>query len=524
MRRSAALAGVALAGLIVATTATASTTPAPSSATTPPPPAAAPGDIKAALTQALELGQAGDCAGVLRLLDPLVPALAAGPDRSAAQLLRLSCLGPAGRGGELPAVQSELAVALPRNGTVRTMGVLVAASEGKFDDAAERLATLATDDPRSLALIPADSWRGIAQALEESGKVTLRDKVVVALARADWQPADRPELRDSLAQGAIGALLGEGQTTEAGLLLDRIQIPELLTGMAEERLYQPLWPAIEARMGPGQAKAADRFATARLDAFARTPDDPWAMRDAVRAFMLLGRFPEASEIARQIAIAPGMDEDAVTIVRYDAEALQAAGRTDAAIARLRPFAAIDPAATPATLAGRIELAETLDETGHEAEALTVASATLAAASDALSPWAIVWLRRTETCALAALGRAPEARAAGDRLKTLTDQNPAAATEGLLCAGRTDEAAAIAVAALSTTDGASNIADQFQPDGAIWASSPSRLRALWGRLLVRPEVRAAFEKRARVLPRSLWPARTPQPILRGADDAPGADTT
>ena len=325
--------------------------------------------------------------------------------------------------------------------------------------------------------------------------------------------------------GIGGALLADGQTSEAGLLLGRVTMPELLTEMAVERVYQPLWPAIEARMGPAQSRSADRFATARLDAFARAPDDPRALRDAVRAFILLGRYAEASDAAASVHIAEGMDEDAVAIVRYDAQAMQAAGRRDDALARLRPFTKLDPAKTPDAVSGLIELAESLDEAGHAQDALGVARDALARGENALSPWGAAWLRRTELCTLATLGRSQEVGEVGDLLKAKAADNEAAAVEGLLCARRTDEAATIAVGALRTVEGADNIADQFQPEEAIWAPSTSRLRALWTSLLARPDVEAAFEKRARVLPRPYWPARAPRPIPRPADDdSPDSPTT
>lgn len=515
-RRAPLLIAAALAGAAPALAI-------PARSASPPPLDAAA--LHAAVGRGFALGQDGDCAAALGVLDPLLTALPPGGDRSAAQLVRLSCLAATGRVEEIPPVQRELAAALPKNPYVRSMGVLVAASEGRFDVAAEQLADIAQNDPATLAMIPSNSWRGIAQQLTQSDKFSLRDKVIVALARADWQPADRPEMRDSLAEGAIGALLADGQTSEAGLLLGRVTMPELLTEMAVERVYQPLWPAIEARMGPAQSRSADRFATARLDAFARTPDDPRALRDAVRAFILLGRYAEASETAASVRVTEGMDEDAVTIVRYDAQAMQAAGRRDDAVARLRPFTTLDPAKTPDAVSGLVELAETLDEAGRAADALGVARDALAKGDSALSPWGAAWLRRTELCTLATLGRGAEARGVGDLLKAKAADNEAAAVEGLLCARRTDEAAVIAIGALRTVEGADNVADQFQPDGAIWAPSGSRLRTLWMALLARPAVKAAFERRARVLPRAYWPARAPRPIPRPTgDDAPDSPTT
>jgi tetratricopeptide (TPR) repeat protein len=489
----------------------------PSPAATSPVP---PIEYRAVVAAAVEQGRAGDCAGALARIDPLLPRLSPGAERNGVQRLRLACLAATGRSTELATVQRELAAAMrmPKLRTIGSPGI--AAGEGRFAEAAEQLAGLAEDDPDNLKLISGTSWRSIAQKLDEQAQFALRDRVLLALARADWQPQDRPDMRDALAQGAIEALLVRKEVDEAALLLERVEMPEILYAMATERLYEPLWPRIVARLGPHTGKAVDRFAASRLEDFARAPDDRHAAREAVRAFILLGRYGDADEVAAPIAIVDGMAEDDIAAVRYQAQALAALGRRGQAIARLRPFATIDLDRTPEAVSGLVGLAEALDEDGQPEQALGVARETLAQGGNALSEWGRMWLRRTEACALAALGRSEEARAAGDALKASALRNQPAAIEGLLCLKRDDEAAAIAVAAFATTEGASALADQFQPDGAIWAPAQSRLRALWTRFFARPDVKAAFERRARILPRDLWPSREPRPIPRKPSLNPG----
>jgi tetratricopeptide (TPR) repeat protein len=480
-----------------------------------------PTELRDTVRAAIERGQAEDCDGALRLLDPLLPRLSAGTERNGVQRLRLACLGPAGRSAELVAVQRELAVAMPRDGTVRSFGIFIAMGEGRFTDAAEQLAVLAEDDPASLHLISGNSWRGIAQKLNEQSQFALRDRLFVALARADWQPQDRPEMRDALAQGAIEALLAKREVNEAGELLGRVEMPELLYAMATERVYEPLWPAIETRLGPQAGKAIDRFAAARLEDLARTPDDHHALRGAVRAFILLGRYADATEIAQPIAVTEGMGEDEVAVVRYHAQALAALGRPAEALETLRGFRTVDLASTPEATSGLVGLAEMLDETDRPDEALAVARETLARGDDALSDWGKAWLRRTEACTLGTLGRTAEARATGDAIKASAARNQPAAIEALLCLKRDDEAAAIALQAFATSEGASMLADQFQPEGAIWAPAQSRLRGLWASFLARPDIKAAFQRRARILPKPLWPGREPRAIPRKPSAEPGS---
>lgn len=484
--------------------------------------AAAPSEeeLRSSLFGAIERGRAGDCAGLLDRLDPLVPRLAPGSSRVEVQKLRLPCLAAVGRQHDLDSAQRELAAAAPSDGLVRSFGIAIAADQGRYREAAEQLALLAEDDPASLSLISGSSWRGIAQKLNEQAQFALRDRVFVALARADWQPRDRPEMRDGLAQGAIEALLGRKEINEAREYLARIEMPELLYAMAIERLYQPLWPHIEARLGPQAGKAVDHFAAARLEEFARTPDDPHAMREAIRAFILLGRYGDAAELGERVAVRDGMGEDEVVAVRYHAQALAAQGQRDRAVQRMAGFAALDLDRTPDAASAMVSFAELLDENGESARALAVSRDTLKRGGNVLSGWGKAWLRRTETCALGALGRPGEARLAGDALKAAAADNEAAAIEGLLCLGRKDEAAALATRAFSTSEGASQIADQFQPDGAIWAPSESRLRKLWSEFLKRPDIKAAFDRRARILPAALWPSRQPRAIPRQSNVEPG----
>ena len=475
-------------------------------------PAAAPADT-AIVAEAYALGQKGDCAGALARLDPLVARLAPGATRNGAQLLRMNCLAPAGRGGELPAVQKELAAADPANPIVRGFGVMIAAEAGDMAAAGEQLAVLAEQTPAGLSGITGRLWRAVAQSLTQDDRLALRDRISVALARADWQPADLPALRGDVAESAIEALVQRGEVTEAAQLLPRVTAPESLFEMAIVRSHAALWPQLEAQMGPQSGRAVDAFARDRLAAYAATPDDLAARLGAVRAYVLLGRHAEASETAAAIPVVDGMDENAVAIVRLDAQARGMTGGRAAAIARLQPFATLDFARTPVAVSGVIALAETLDEGGRADEALAAARQGLARGGGALSPWGAGWLRRTEVCALATLGRTQEAVAAAAALRAAAAQNEAAAIEASLCARQDAAAEPLAVATLATADGAGLIADQFQPQEALWARDGSRLRALWTAFLKRPAVKAAFDKAARILPQPLWPGDAPRTIPR-----------
>jgi tetratricopeptide (TPR) repeat protein len=468
-------------------------------------------ELQKALVTAQQAIAAQDCGGALGELDPLVPRLGDGPQRAALQRIRLFCLGVEGRAADIASVQRELAKTLPTDGLVRAYGVLVAADENRYIDAANQLSALATSAPHSLEILTGQSVRAISLQLTREHAYRQRGEMLVALAKADWQPSDLPELRSSFAQGAIETLIASGKADEAAGLLDRIDQPEMLTTMATERQYTALWPMIEDRLGPKSATMADRFARDRLVFYANNPDAPAALRDATNAMLVLGRYSEVVEMTDNVVVQDGMPHEAVQTMMYRARALSTLKRADEARKLLSGVAALDPQRTPDAASMIITFAEFLDDNGRELEALTFTREAQAKAAGALSDFGRRWLDRTEVCALSALGKTAEANAALDRMKLVSAQNQAATIEAMLCAKRDAEAAQIALKAFDDNDMASNLVAQFQPSDSTWAPAPSRLRSLWLAFLARPDVKMAFERKGRILPRTLWPSPAPRPI-------------
>lgn len=505
--RIAPICGLGIAGLIAAAPLAAQTAPVPAARTI------GDDELARALAGAQKAVAGQDCHAALIALDPLVARLGDSPQRAVVQRLRLVCLGVDGRVADIPAVQRELMKSMPRDGLVQAFGVLVAADESRFVDAANQITALAATSPQNLEILTGASVRAISVRLTEQHAYRERGDMLVALAQVDWQPTDIPELRLSFAQGAIESLLGSGKTDEAAELLDRIDQPEMLTSMAIERHYAPLWPAIERKLGPQSGAMADRFARDRLGFFANNPDSETALRDATNAMLLLGRFDDVVDMTGGVTVHAGMSRDAVRTLLYRARALAALRRNDDAVKLFGGFMALDLKQTPEATPALVNYAEFLDEIGREDDALTAARAALEKASVTLTDFGKRWLDRTEVCALSALGRVDEANKAADRLKLLSAQNQPATIEALLCAKRDAEASAIAIKAFEDNDVASNLVVQFQPANSVWAPAPSRLRGLWFAFLNRPEIKAVFGRKGRVLPENLWPAPDPRALPR-----------
>lgn len=477
--------------------------------------AASPAEIGSALARATELAAREDCSGALALLDPLVPEVQ-GQERDAVQGSRLLCLLRVGRLEDGVAAHRELLASAPRNPLVRSYGLLVAAAQGRFAESADQLAQLATDDPKILGGFNSQLWTNLSRALSQSGDYARRDRTGLALARANWQPADGKDVREDLSQDAVRALVAEGKSGEAEPFIADIDQPDTLYEMAMQRRYAALWPAIEARLGDHGARAVDRFAAEKLDQQANAPGDPRVRRDAVQAYLALNRFDDAGALGRQVPIEEGMGEDDYVAASYGVEALVMSGDREGGLARARALAALAGDTAPIAYNARLNLALMLVELGHHGEALDIARAAMRDGAKFYNDFGIAWLRRAEACALQGLGRVEEARTAADSLEGLANVNPAAAIEGMMCVGRNDRAATLAVATLTDPEKADAIIPRMQPAAAKLASVATPIDAMWARLAAMPMVKTAFEKAGRILPRALWPTPGERAVPRLTD--------
>ncbi|MBU3076286.1 hypothetical protein [Sphingomonas quercus] len=471
--------------------------------------AAAPMEVAAALQKAQLLAADNDCPAALATLEPLLGETT-GREHEAVQAGRLLCLLRVGRLDEGAAAHRELLAASPDNPVVRSFGLLLAAAQGRFADSADQLAAIATDAPRLLGGFNSQLWTSLSRELTREGDYARRYRTALALARANWQPADGTDISQDLSGDAVRALIADGKAGEAEPFLADIDRPEELLRMAGERRYAALWPAIEERLGPRGEKAIGRFASRSLSALATAAGDPRTRREAIEAFEMLNRHEDADLLSRQVTIDEAMGEDDFTAVLYGAAALVASGNADGALDRLRALARLDPDKSPVAANGRLYLARWLQDLGHNDEALAVAREGLAH-PQRYNAFGLAWLRRAEGCALYGLGRVDEAGASIAAIRVA--DNPGAAIETMLCTGRFAEASAAAVATLSDAEQASRLIAFLQPGGAQLFFIPTPTDAAWAKLAADPAVKAAFARVGRALPRDYWPAPGEQPLPR-----------
>ncbi|GGI78102.1 hypothetical protein GCM10007973_13550 [Polymorphobacter multimanifer] len=381
----------------------------------------------------------------------------------------------------------------------------------KHVPAAETLVLLAATDPKALELVtPEMVYRLRTNLGQDPSRVFDLD---LTLINAGWLQGTASEgTVDGLIEGAIPGLLAQQRTEEATALLARIQKASALLTMAIDRRFTPLWPAIEARLGPG-ARTASNAEVARTKArFDADPADGAARLAYASALNNAAREADALVVAAGAAPDPAaldaLPEEDLWLVDLEARLLGHLGRDDEALARYESLAR-------SRMEGRGGLIAQIINWGLFAVELDRPQAALTAAdfadtkAEAASPYGRLFIAMTRSCALAQLGRTADAEAAAAPLLAgEKPANPEALLGALICLGRNDAAAALVVAQLKDPGRAPAMLWKLQPlliedrEGAI----DKRHRAGLRTLKARPDVRAAFTAMGRDLPPAVSPPR------------------
>jgi hypothetical protein len=478
--------------------------------------AAAPTDPGAAparedrLAQAAALVDAGKAADALAILDALLVESDLPAEKGQVEGLRSFALARTGKFAE--ARQAiEFAVDATMNPSLLLLRQLfvLRAIGGDLPAAAQTLQLVAVSNPKWLPELPAELVAEVLRGLDDEQQ---RFDLAYTLVTAGHAPADQTVGQaDDLKLQVITGLAQRGRLEEAGPIIEALRNPVSLVRLGIDRRTQPLWPAMEARLGPGADTADAAFIAAAEKRLAEQPQSLIARSGVAEALNIASKEPEALARIRDIGATPEalakLKERELWIINQKAALLADAGEIDAALAALDAVVALPGDARSNTLAFRILAADMAVEAGRHDDALKRADAVPAADLNDYGRHALAAIR---TCALARSGKAANAAKAAEALPAgwVKGGNNRATQMALACLGRMDAAAAILIKRLEETDSRDDALFELQPFLiADRANAPDRMtKASLRTLKARPDVKAAFTKWGRDLPAAVSPPR------------------
>ena len=387
---------------------------------------------------------------------------------------------------------------------------LLRAFDGDVPGAAATLQLFAASYPKLLSEVPTEVVTDVMRAIR-------KDKVKAfeldySMVVAGWSPADATLADiDWLRLRLVTGLATQGRLDDARPIIDQVLSPVVLVRIGIDRRFQPLWPEIEKRLGPGADIADAAYVAAAKARFDKAPKSLIARLGYAEALNIASREPEAlvvSDVAKTADELAALNDREIWIVNLNAMLLADTGRIDAALARLAALNAT-PMEGRAGLVGTIInealLAESVD---RPQVALAAADAAQAKAADAASGFGKLYLAEVRACSLAQLGRAADAAKAAAPLIAAPTENDDAYLAAMICLGRMDAAATAIVRRLGDTDDRAEMLFQLQPFLIADRQKlrEQRQRAGMRALKARPDVKAAFLKAGRDLPAAVAPPR------------------
>lgn len=460
--------------------------------------------------QAATLLDANQNEAALAILDPLLAQADTPADRGKIETLRSFALARLGRVQEAhKAIEIGVASNPAPTSIVLRQLVLLRAFDGDPKGAAETLELMAASDPKGLMSVPSEIVTDIMRAVAEDK--TRAFNLDYSLISAGWEPSD-VTLGDIdwLRMRLITQLVDRDRLDDAKPIIDKVLSPVVLVRMASDRRFEPIWPMLEARLGPSADTADAKYVAAAKARFDKDPKSLIARLGYAEALNIASREPEAiaiADVAKTPAELAALSNREIWLVNLHATLLGDAGNTDAALARMAALNASPIAGRPAmagTIVNEAVLAQSL---GQAQLALDLANAAESKAGS-LNEYGQLALASVRTCAFAKLGRKAEAEAAAAALIAKPDVSEDAYLQAMLCLGRTDAAAAAVIRRLQDPDKRMEMIFDLQPFLIVDRDKEreKEIRAGYRALKARPDVKAAFLKVGRDLPAAVAPPR------------------
>jgi hypothetical protein len=305
-------------------------------------------------------------------------------------------------------------------------------------------------------------------------------------------------------QQAIDGLIAQGRIGEASARLDRMVDVRNLAGMAVDRRYEALWPALEAALGPGMAKGIARNLGWLQQGFEADPDSLLTRQSYVHQLIWQGSPAKAVALSENLLTTPA--EIAASgrygwwLVVANGDALGATGQPAQGLARYRQLNAAIPAGSGVRIDTMIDEAAFASRNGLSADALE--SVARARRLEDISPYGEGHLAQAEACALHRLGRDTEAAPVMAKIEAAPTNNRDASLDALLCLGRFEAAEALVLSVLEDPVRRTSMLLRLQ--GIELQKHDKALAAPMARLASRPAVAAAIARQGRTLPAGLRP--------------------
>lgn len=471
-------------------------------------PQAATASFKEALDGAVADLTGGRLAPARAALDALLKRSLNPGQRGIVLSLRAAVLVGQGDSQGAAAGFREAKAAAPDSSDVHLMEVRAGLSFGRPEFVLRPLTRIAEQHGKWLTL---DHREMVTTALGMGvqGKLTKDyQDLVLALARADYGANDL-NVRWDLAKEAATIAAERGDAKLAASFINHIEDRDQIEGILTDRRFSASWQEIEDAVGPHMERLEESAVqSARLAAAASGNVSP-SLQAVMRAYRLANRHAEANAVGLLIAASPAdipklIERDGWAVDEH-ANVLVEMGRFDEADRRWASMMVLDIDRNP-WLIGMILNRAAARVRQHNWDA--AGPLVDAAGSKYLkyaSPYARQMIRWMQVCVAQGRSQTGARDAKIVELLANTADSRKITINALLCAGRTDQAAAMLVAWLKSGEDIDDAIGGLQPAGTWRVRGPDvEDNAEWRKLLLRPEVRVAFDKVGRELPEKLWP--------------------
>lgn len=373
------------------------------------------------------------------------------------------------------------------------------------------LETLISRDPESLRGIRLRDAIWIVDKLKADKRKAEAGALLVRMERAGVGSAEIED-RGWLKLMAARVLIENGHAEDAARIMQAVYRPDLLRRALVDRVYAPIWPALEAQAGAHMATAAAAAVKEASEAFATSPaQSVVAIRALVDAYRQMGRFEDADALAAGVAMTDkelaAISEDSGWLINSHAAVLRALARPDEADRLYATLTAVDIDKSPWLISMVINRLHFRVANGRWKEAAALQDETGRQAERYGSPYARQLVRRLKLCTAHAVDPKQDLSMLIEDLKAHEKDAAEVTASGLICIERLDEAEAIVLSALADENRVDAVLDSLQPFGSV----PGQRRTIWtdgwAELGRRPAIQAALSKVGRTLPQAFWPVET-----------------